>query len=206
MIILFIILGLIGFCLIGIVIAGYFGFTFIKNTALPYAGCMINFEVTRDALVEYAQSHDGKFPNAATWQDDIKDIVGKRLKDLGDQDMIQTLKPDGEWGCRIDASHSTGIAFNADLSGKKMLELKEPWSTPLVFEVPAPKRNAAQKYAPIPKDQSPKMMGEPRGWFVANVQGEIIPPNAGGNWRGRIETRSSSGSDSSENKDSGDSP
>lgn len=183
MIILFIILGLVGFCVIGFIVLGFLGFRFFKTNIGPMAGCMVSFQVTRDAVLEYAQTHDGKLPNAETWQDDVKEILRKRIKEVSDQPVFETISPDGDWGCKHGDNKMSGIAFNSDLSEKSLKEVQSPWSTPLIFEIEAPRRNAHEKYVAKPVNTSPTMMGEHRGWVVANVEGEVDLHGGAGRWR-----------------------
>lgn len=183
MIILFIILGLVGFCVIGFIVLGFLGFNFFKKNIGPMAGCMVSFQVTRDAVIEYAKSHDGKLPNAATWQDDVKEILRRRIKEVADQPVFETISPDGDWGCKYGDNKMTGIAFNADLSGKALNDVQNAWSTPLIFEIEAPRKNANEKFTQRPVSTSPTLMGEHRGWVVANVEGEVDLHGGGGRWR-----------------------
>lgn len=198
MIILIIILGLIGFCIVAGVVALFLGYRFAKDTVFPAAGCIVSFEAVRESMLEYAKTHDGKLPNAATWQDDIKDIFAKKVKEFEQQDMFETFNPNGEWGCKAEGSRQTGVCFNADLGGKKVADIANPWSVPMVFEVEAPKRNQAEKYAPRPPESSPKIFGEPRGWVVSMVEGETTIQGGSGRWRtqGRGSSSSEKGEDS----------
>src|ERR1044071_9441915 len=79
-IVIFIIVGLVLLCGCGVAIVGYFGWGFVKKATGPMVGCAINFEATRDAILDYTKDHGGKLPKAETWQDDVRSYVEKELK------------------------------------------------------------------------------------------------------------------------------
>lgn len=139
----------------------------------PVAECAIAFETARDAIKEYAADNDGKLPKAATWQDDIRPYVEKTSAEFKKSNMpFKVLEPDGAWGCSSEGK-STGMAFNADLSGKKIDAIPNASITPLLFEIPAPKRNAAMPYRKQDDSNKPKMMGKPREWAVLTLEGSL---------------------------------
>lgn len=184
-----ILVGLLLACGCGVVALGYFGFGAMKKIAGPIAGCSINFKATRDGILEYARAHDGRLPNAETWQDDVKDYVRRQLTSLQTQERevqefinAKVMNPDADWGCYVHETRTTGIAFNSDLSGKLLTDIKDPWNTPLVFEIEKPRKNAAEKYAPLPESSSPTIMGEPRGWIRMPVDGRMQGMTEGGDW------------------------
>lgn len=186
MIVVLILVGLVLVCGCGAVAIGWFGWGAMKKMVGPMAGCAINFEATRDGIMQYAQAHGGRLPNAATWQDDVKEYVKKELQKAKEvQDVLDAklMNTDADWGCYIHESRTTGIAFNADLSGKLLTEVQDRWSTPLVFEIEKPRKNAAEKYVPLPKSSSPTIMGEPRGWIRMPLEGDMQGMSEGGNWR-----------------------
>lgn len=187
---LFIILGLALFCVIGFVALGFFGLSFAKRVAGPIAGCVISFEAAREGILEYAKDHDGRLPKAETWQDDIRSYVSKHLKQEQEaQDMIgaKTMKLDGDWGCYVSDTKMTGMAYNSELSGMLLTEVKDPYSTALIFEIDAPRRNAAEKYQPRADAGSPTIMGESRGWIRVNLEGEIDINTGSSRWRSSSE-------------------
>jgi hypothetical protein len=175
-IVLIILAALALFCICGFAAFGFFGWSFVKKVGGPIGGCAINFEVTREALMDYAQDHGGRLPNAATWQDDIKEYVRKNLqkhKDVQDIMDFKVMEPEGEWGCYVSSSRTTGMAFNSELSGKLLSEIQSPETTPLLFEIERPRRNAAEPFRERPRSEAPTIMGEPRGWVRVNVRGEV---------------------------------
>lgn len=176
MIVILIIVGLILACGCGAVVISYMSCGAFKKLVGPMAGCMISFEATRDGILEYARENGGRLPKAETWQDDIREYVRKGLKrEMEMQQMFdaKTMNPDGDWGCYASDTELTGIAFNSDLSGKLLSEVQNPEGTMLIFEIEKPRKNAAEKYQPLPNDRSPKIMGEPRGWIRYPVSGEV---------------------------------
>lgn len=188
MIILIILGCLVGFCAIAMIV-GYFSCkNLVSKTVGPMAGCAINFEAVRDGIMEYAKEHDGTFPTAANWQDQVKPYVVKALKKSQDAKQamdwmgMKVMDVDKEWGCFVTDARTTGIAFNSDLSGKKLTDVENAWSTILVFEVESPRRNANEKYVKRPDSTSPTIMGEPRGWIAVPVTGNIEMKGGRGNW------------------------
>lgn len=158
---------------IGVGVLMLLGVNWVKNTAFPMASCAIGFEQVRQAIGDYADAHDGKFPQAETWQDDVKSYYGaimkNRAEDLG---PIKPMDPNGDWGCKIDDSRMTGMAFNSELSGKKVADVKDPYGTVLIFEIEKAMKNAHEKYRPRSKASSPQIiMGESRGWLKMMVKG-----------------------------------
>ena len=124
-VVIFVILGVIVACGCGVVALSWAGCGAFKNfmgkVAGPIAGCAINFEAARDAVLDYAKDHGGRLPKAETWQDDVRQYVKKHLakaEEIPDFINAKTMKPDGEWGCYVNSSRSTGMAFNIELSGK----------------------------------------------------------------------------------------
>jgi hypothetical protein len=73
-------------------------------------------------------------------------------------------------GCKTEAG-MTGMAFNSDLSGKKMAEVKDPYGTIVIFEIEKATRNAHGTFKARSKENSPKIMGERRGWIEMPLQG-----------------------------------
>lgn len=165
---------------IGVVGLGVFGWGFFKNTLGPMAGCFIGFQHARDAVVQYANEHDGKLPNAKTWQDDVREtyrlIVQKNRDELG---PIEPMSPDGPWGCKQESGQMTGMAFNSDLSGKKLSEIKDQHLTILLFEIETASLNANRPYKKMDDKTSPKIFGEHRGWAEIGIQGSLDMDDGG---------------------------
>jgi hypothetical protein len=167
--ILSIIIGLIVLCCAGIGGFAYWGW----RKVMPMAGCMINFQEVQVAVLDYAHGHHGKLPDADKWQDEVSSYYSteEEKAKLNKQKVFQPLDPNGEWGC-IDGDPKTGMAFNADLSGKDLDSIKDPESTPLIFEIPNPTRNANQPYK-YSSTNTPKMFGSPRPWMVWYVERDM---------------------------------
>ncbi len=168
------ILGIVLACIlipcIGLIVVGAMGFNFVKNTIGPMATCAIAFEHVRNATLDYAKDHNGKLPKAETWQDDVRPYYEKTSKNTEDLGPFEAMKPDGDWGCKTGNS-MTGMAFNSELSGKKVEDIKDPYSTVLIFEIESAMKNAHQPFKVRSDSSSPKLMGEPRGWMEMMVQG-----------------------------------
>jgi hypothetical protein len=202
MIVIFIILGLIAFCVIGIVALGFFGMRFASRTVGPMVGCVTNFEFTREALLDYAKDHDGRLPKAETWQDDVKEYVRRRLKEMEDVPMMdfKSMKADGDWGCYVDETKMTGMAFNSDYSGKLLSEVESALTSPILFEIESPRRNASEKFKVRDPETAPKFMGQSRGWIKVPLRGEVDIEMKDGNWRTRTSSNSSEEPSSEETK------
>lgn len=139
----------------------------------PLASCELRFAQARDAMLLYAQDHAGRLPIAANWQDAIEPYIAKTARKTEEFAgmKIEPLVEGEDWGCTTPEGKSTGMAFNKKLSGKKLTEIEDQRGTILLFEVPEPKRNAADDYAPLPNSTSPTFMGQPRGWAKQPVEG-----------------------------------
>jgi len=197
------ILGIVLACIlipcIGLIVVGAMGFNFFKNTIGPMASCAIGFTQVRRAIEDYADAHEGKLPNAATWQDDVRPFYEKLSATSKDEyGPFDPMKADGDWGCKA-GGHSTGMAFNAELSGKKLADIKDPYETMLIFEIETAVKNANQPYKHRSKDTSPTFMGEKRGWIEMPVKGGSKGFDMGR--RGsKFEVKTDSSSDDSESK------
>lgn len=136
---------------------------------LPFAGCMMNFQDARDSVVNYAREHNGKLPNAATWQTEVKPYYAKVIAKVEDRGPLKTMAVDGEWGCD---KVNTGMAFNSNLSGKPIDKLPDGDDGILLFEVPARKMNANEPYKYRGKEGSPMIKDKHRGWIRIRATGE----------------------------------
>lgn len=167
------IIAVVGGCVLMVGLMAYM-FTGFWGKMTPSIGCAIAFEGARDALLEYAAEHDGALPNAESWQDDIRELMRRRLKEEADVPFdLKIMDPDGDWGCfKDDGKSMTGMAFNSALSGKKLAEISDPATIYLVFEIESPRPNAHEEYKARDNATSPKFMGTPRGWIKVPVKGE----------------------------------
>lgn len=158
------------------------GWNFLKKTAFPMAGCFIGFEEVRNSIVAYSEDHDGKLPNAKTWQDDVREYYRKEsARQKKEKGPVQSFKVDGLWGCTLEDGSQTGIAFNSELSGKKVSDIKDKNDKILVFEIEKPSLNANQVYK-ARKDPPPKIFGSERGWLKIPLRGELSSDGASGSF------------------------
>jgi len=146
-----------------------------KNT-FSVAGCMMNLQMAHGALIAYSMEHDGKLPNANTWQTDVRPYYErlhnksfKEIEESGMKGMFKVGPPQGDWSCEVGDGARSGLAFNSALSGKKVSDIKDPRSVILVFEVNRSGQNLNEPYVERPKESSPKLLGKPRGWLYLPV-------------------------------------
>lgn len=170
-IILIIIAAVCGLCCIGIVGIGAFGYK-IFGQMKGSIGCGFAAAEYRDAIVLYAKDHDGKLPNAETWQDDVAKYLSK-VTTTANGDGRKMLDIPGPNDNFCDRVHSTGLAFNLDLSGKPIDSIQNANGTILLFEVNGIGRNKAVKYVEPDPKLSPNMgvKDVPRGWVIQPLQG-----------------------------------
>lgn len=149
----------------------------------PIAACTTNFVEIRESVLAYAREHGDTLPAADKWQDEVRPFLVATLKhDAAQRQPFGELDPKGDWRCvgGNNGTSDTGIAFNSDVGGKKVGDLKDPYGTVLLFEVPEPKQNDHSSY----KFQAngPKVLNAPRPWITANVKGRISMQGGSGNW------------------------
>jgi hypothetical protein len=169
-------LALAALCCCGVLGGGaWFGMSKVG----PLAKCGISMETIHEAIMDYAEANQGKLPNAATWQDDVKPFYVEALKrDKSSENPFGTLSPDEVWGCEADGG-PTGIAFNADLSGKKLDDLKDKSDVVILFEAPGKKQNLSMKYDLKQLEPLPKRFGKP-GMFISTIDGHTKLVGANG--------------------------
>jgi hypothetical protein len=157
-------------CIVG---GGAFAYFFAKKNVMPMMGCSLTMKFGRDAIVRYTQENGGRFPDAKTWQADVKPFYADLVKSGEPSRQLGAKTPDELWTCRPGlGGGETGIAYNSDLSGKNISEFKDPFSTIVLFEVEKPAQNCSEKYKVRPDSGSPAMFGEHLGWFYVMLQGE----------------------------------
>ena len=162
----------------------FWGFNQIKGTA----ECMFNFQDAQKGVLLYASEHGGKLPNAETWQDDVREDYRKSMRPK-DQAPFGEMSPDGDWGCKDPNGTLSGMAFNSDLSGKQLNDIKDQVTTIMLFEAAHPSKNLHQPYKPQDFLSSPITIGgKHRGWMEVPDNGQItmigqngkrIPVNTG---------------------------
>ncbi|MDR3691299.1 MAG: hypothetical protein P4L46_18105 [Fimbriimonas sp.] len=158
-------------CLLGslVVGGGWFAFRSVSGTA----GCVITFTEMSKAMTKYESSHKGKLPKADTWQDDLRSDLRKSLLPKEQAGPFPQISPDGDWGCRESDGASTGLAFNSDVSGKSLDDIKDSEKTVVLFETIKPEKNQHMKYSRLDPKTSPKIFGSPRGWFFITANGDV---------------------------------
>lgn len=170
LIIMIVLAVLVGGCILAVGMTAFFGLK-AWDQVKPIVGCSVAFESVHESLKDYARDHDGKLPPAATWQDELRPYVKASISKLqkeaeGMGDMFKTMDPDGAWGCKTGkGDEMTGMAFNTELSGKKVDDIESKSTTVIVFEIERPSPNANEPYKARDPNASPSIFGERRGWF-----------------------------------------
>jgi hypothetical protein len=156
---------------LGLIALGLFTYRFATDTIVPMAGCMVTFESAKKAMTTYT-AEKGVFPKADSWQTEIAPyyakIVDAKKEEYG---PFAPSKANEPWVCKGDPN--SGIAFNSDLSGKKVADIKDRIKTVMLFETEKSGLNAHESYKVKPKETSPKLMGNHRGWIYVTVNGDI---------------------------------
>src|SRR5471030_366125 len=75
---------------------GFWGFNQIKGMS----ACIFNFQDAQRGVQLYANEHDGKLQNAATWQDDVREDYRKSMRPKNQMGPFTEMAPDGDWGCK----------------------------------------------------------------------------------------------------------
>lgn len=171
---------------LGLIALGVAGFSFVRNTAFPMAGCMVTVQSAQRAINMYA-AEKGTYPKAATWQTDTKDYYAKLIDKSKDKLGPITVGKAGEaWNCDT-GDNPTGIAYNSDIAGKKPADIKDKLGTIMLFEVEKPALNAHEPYKKKSDDTSPKILGNPRGWVAIGIEGDVEGIKNSGNTRINID-------------------
>jgi hypothetical protein len=164
------IVGLLSICCI--VPLGLLGYGLKKG--LPMVGdivtCSAGMTVARRALLDY-EAKNGKFPPAATWQDDIEPFYVQRAGKLKHKDNLGPFtmwKAQDDWVCST-AEPKSGIAYNADLAGKSSKDFKG--EDVLLYEVPTVGRNQSGPYKERPRKSGPEIFGNKRNWLTERIDG-----------------------------------
>ena len=163
------------FCCCGVCgIGGYFGKDTIKSlvqNSFGMVGCSVAMDEQRNALIAYAEKHNGMLPAAKVWQDSIKPYI-RRNKELDNPDQpfkVPTISDDF-----CDPSANTSIAYNSALGGKKLATIKDQMGTVALFEISGRGRNRSAAWKEEPFASSPKVIGNaPRGWIRQGLKGEV---------------------------------
>lgn len=175
-VILFAVLGVLLICCGGpVAFFGYYG-TKVVRQAMDIGGCFANVGSMKNALRQYQKAHDGKMPDAKTWQADISKYMATDKDMEGAPIKFWTAK--GEWSCEENGV-KTGFAFNEELSGKKVADIvKANPDAVAIFEVKTVAFNQSAKYKELPFAESPKIMStftnERRGWLLITAEADKL--------------------------------
>lgn len=177
---LWILVAVVAFCCLASVGIFFAGKSLIQ-TGTSLASCAINAEMARDATIAYAMEHDGKLPNAATWQDDIKpnytrlyDKMSRemKLKEMPSFMNFEIAAPGQVLACQVGPDTKTGFAFNATLSGKLLKDIEDK-SISLIWETEKPEYNANGDPATRgPVGSKYKIFGQERHYIDVPIEGE----------------------------------
>jgi hypothetical protein len=146
------------------------GGLFLFGKVKGIATCGMAYDDMGKALTQYAGAHNGKLPNAKTWQNDLRPYYEKISAQRPREAGIEIMSATGDWSCKNDGV-TTGFAFNTDVSGKAITALKDP-DTVVIFEQPKVAANLAMTYKAPDFASSPKMFNENRGWLVVTATGQ----------------------------------
>lgn len=139
-----------------------------------FVTCAISITETRKAILAYERDK-GHFPPAANWQTEVAPYYKKVIdskKSKNERGPFKAWNFDENLIC-VDNPTPTGIAYNEELAGKKLSEIKDPSSTYILFEVPQTGMSLHQKYQHRNPSTYPKFMDKPRPWLELRVAGEI---------------------------------
>jgi hypothetical protein len=167
----------VAFCAV-LGVAGFFMANGVWNNAIkPMASCMVTFDTARDAMLAYADEHDGKLPPADKWQEAIKPYYERIAAKLDGEEIPDGMGPDpidGTLDCEF-GSAKTGIAYNSAVAGMKLNDIRDKAGTALLFEVTKPGVNLVAKYDPNRTEKPPKFMMNDREWTIFYVEGNSEP-------------------------------
>lgn len=154
------------------------GVFYCSRNAMPMAGCLITYSLAEKAVADYAREHDGKLPPAANWQSELAPYFKKHAAEADTPKgnpfvNIEIADIEKPLGCYDGDRATSGMAYNTDVAGKKLDEIKDR-KTPIFFEVPTAKMDQSFKYAEQDVAKAPTMFGQSRGWFLVTVDGETL--------------------------------
>lgn len=167
------------FCCVAVIGFGAMTFTTMKQVGnmMP---CMFTASAAQKSLLEY-EKEKGKFPPADKWQSEIapyyekhRDDNSKEMKDapMGMDKWANTADITKPLACNTEGME-TFLVYNPDVAGKKASDFENPDETVMLYEDTAKALNAAAPYKERPLKESPRMMGQPRGWYVLHVSGDL---------------------------------
>lgn len=167
---LWILVGVVGFCVIGIVAVGALGFGAMRM-ASDIGRCIITTGAVANSLDDYVKAK-GVYPPAASWQQEIAPFYKTRTEEMR-KEMAKTPVGDMFTPADITAglecnpgSPKTYLAYNPEVAGKKPSEIADPDKTVVIFEQMNAGMNVAAPYKTQDPAKAPRMGGDSRGWFV----------------------------------------
>ncbi len=174
------------FCCIAIIAFGAMTATVFNQTKDMFP-CMFSLATLDKAMDEYVKEK-GVFPPADSWQDELAPYYTKHSTSMKDE-LKDAPGPMKDWGNVTDISGdfkcsttgvNTYIAYNPEIAGKKLSDLKDPADTVMFFETTSTGRNIAEPFKEKDFKDSPKMMGQPRGWYRMGTDGEMVVTDQSG--------------------------
>ena len=182
---LWVILGLAGFCILLCVLGGFFGVRAIQGVAgqaMNMVACGADMQAARASLKRYAAEHDGKLPPADSWQDAAKGYFKAERDKLEESDIedasrigvdVKFSDVDGVWGCRVAGGKVQAFVFNEELGGKKISEIKDAADVVLLWEDTQTGRNLKGKYVQKKPTADMAIAGEKREFLKITLDGEF---------------------------------
>jgi len=156
-----------------------FVFYFLKKSG-SFIGCITHYQLALQATKSYANGHDGKLPDAAKWQDEIAPYY--QTKGKTSNSIIDFGNADGNLGCAGGpGGPATGMAFNSELSGKKLNAVINEQTPIIFFEVPLKDpnkfKNLHEPFKMLLGKSPQTIMGQPRDWLWIDLYGNLHGSN-----------------------------
>ena len=168
----------VGFLCVLCAIGGYFLFRSAMGLGGSMMGCAMNGDMARKAVLAYALDHNGQFPAAENWQDEVRPyyerIYNKLMDEPGFREInnmmnIDLAEPGTPLDCSFGGKTKSGFSFKSLLGGK--LKADFPDTTVVIFETTTPAYN--QSGDPAQRStETPKMFGDKRPWMDFMISGE----------------------------------
>jgi hypothetical protein len=178
---LWLLLAVGGLCVL-CVIGSFFGVKSLINKSMDMVSCSADGTLASKAVLAYALDHEGQFPPAATWQDDIRPYYERLYQKMQAEEEMEGLnwmgfeltQPGEPLECELAGSVKTGFAYNSTLAGKKTTDITEPHLTIMIWETTTPAYNANGDPSTRPVDDPDlKLFGDDRGWLDFLVTGDV---------------------------------
>jgi hypothetical protein len=166
----------VGLCVVLAVVAGLF-FRNVWGQVSATAGCIGMFETVHGAMIAYSMENGDRLPPAADWQPAIEKYYARLYQRLKDQGMPKDFLPPapGEvLQCKWEG-RTTGVAYNAEIAGSNVKEIKNPRQAVLIFETDTVGISQTKIYAPKPSAKAPRLFYNERDWIVYYVEGNKDP-------------------------------